>query len=41
MLKKLSLNKMMAKNVEIVKDQKEIQEMRDELYTMLENDQIC
>ena len=32
---------MMAKNVEIVKDQKEIQEMRDELYTMLENDQIC
>jgi hypothetical protein len=32
---------MMTKNVEITGDQKEIQEMRDELYTMLENDQIC
>ena len=31
----------MTKNVEITGDQKEIQEMRDELYTMLENDQIC
>lgn len=37
-LSNLSLNKIMTKNFKILNDPREIQEMRDELYTLLEND---